>query len=74
MIKEDIEKEMKTTRADEAEDLAAYKKLYKDSAAYPERASVRFYLFSFRNPSHRLVWRAKLKRFIQKHWRFRHLM
>jgi hypothetical protein len=33
MIKEDIEKEMKTTRADEAEDLAAYKKLYKDSAA-----------------------------------------
>ena len=42
MIKEDIEKEMKTTRADEAEDLAAYKKLYKDSAAYPERASVHF--------------------------------
>merc|ERR1719316_2685960 len=33
MIKEDIEKEMKTTRADEAEDLAAYKKLYKESAA-----------------------------------------
>merc|ERR1719201_2195809 len=33
MIKEDIEKEMKTTRADEAEDLAAYKQLYKDSAA-----------------------------------------
>merc|ERR1719316_451209 len=33
MIKEDIENEMKTTRADEAEDLAAYKKLYKESAA-----------------------------------------
>merc|ERR1719274_471912 len=33
MIKEDIEKEMKTTRADEAEDLAAYKKLYEESAA-----------------------------------------
>merc|ERR1719183_3030382 len=33
MIKEDIEKEMKTTRADEAEDMAAYKQLYKDSAA-----------------------------------------
>jgi len=31
MIKEDIEKEMKTTRADEAEDLAAYQKLLKDS-------------------------------------------
>ena len=34
MIKEDIEKEMKTTRADEAEDMAAYKQLYKDSMAY----------------------------------------
>merc|ERR1719473_1922636 len=33
MIKEDIEKEMKTTRADEAEDLAAYQKLFKDSTA-----------------------------------------
>merc|ERR1719482_1340285 len=33
MIKEDIEKEMKTTRKDEAEDLAAYKQLYKDSSA-----------------------------------------
>merc|ERR1719359_2037814 len=31
MIKEDIENEMKTTRADEAEDLAAYEKLRGDS-------------------------------------------
>merc|ERR1719199_1682209 len=36
MIKEDIEKEMKTTRADEAEDLAAYQKLFKDSTASME--------------------------------------
>merc|ERR1719316_1958690 len=33
MIKEDIEKEMKTTRADEAEDLAAYEKLRDDNTA-----------------------------------------